>query len=115
MNVTIAARRTVRFDLPDGSEATETQTQWFDSVWQTPSEVTWRILDSSDPAQAYMDWAMSITSTVSSPVYADDDIWCEHEPVGTVHSHPGEEHCAELAHWINNVRSRGFDIKWTAS
>jgi hypothetical protein len=113
MNVMIAAQRTVRFDTPVGVEGTETQSEFF-GAWQTPTAVTFGILNSPDPAQVYMDWVMSTTSTVSTPVYADDDLWSEREPVSTEDSHPGEAHCAELAEWIDNVHSRGFDVKWTA-
>lgn len=113
-NIVISAIRTVRFDRPDGTEGTDTQSVYFDA-WQTPTGVTREIVTASDPLAVYINWITVNDAMVSDPVYAEDDIWCEREPVDTKEYWRGRAHIAELLEWIESVKSRGFTVQWESN
>ena len=84
----------------------------YNSVWQTPTEVTYQIKGSEDPIQAYKDWVMTQEGCVyTDSVYAEDDIWCEREPIGTVTVDPRTQHLDEFEMWIRHMEEQGYTIE----
>lgn len=88
------------------------QCDYFDPVYQTPTAVTQRIMASTDPAAEYKRWVLeTFTRTELENVYADDDVFCENEPIGTRVVNLAEQHCAAFNSWINLMTTAGYDIK----
>jgi hypothetical protein len=112
MNILITASRKVTFKKKDGKRGGEIQTVKFDAL-QTPTEVTFKILHSADQAKTYIDWVLAECSQDHiSPVYAEDDIFQEGEPVGTEVWNHGKEHVEEFRAWIKDVEENGFTVKF---
>ena len=92
--------------------AIETQSMYFTSVWQTPTEVTYQIKGSEDPIQAYKNWVMAQEGCVyTDSVWADDDIWHECEPIGTVTVDLRAQHMDEFELWIRHMEQQGCTIE----
>ncbi len=112
MNILITATRKVTFKKKNGRRGSEIQTVKF-REWQTPTQITYDILASKDPAQTYIDWILRDCSLdIETPVYAPADIWEEDKPVGTRVWNAGKEHVAEFRAWIEQVEEDGFIVKY---
>lgn len=111
MNVFITATREISFKKPDGTKGIDTQTKKFDA-YQTPTSVTYEIVNSSDPKRAYIDWVLKtfIDRDEQEPVYAEDDIFCEGEPVRFDVYNPGQEHVREFNEWCKLMEEEGYRI-----
>jgi len=79
-------------------------------VWQTPTEITYQIMQSSDKMQAYIDWVLSISKDVEEKVYAEDDIFGKRDPIATRIINHGEDHIERLFDWCNNVAYAGYEL-----
>jgi len=88
---------------------TDTQVEYV-TVWQTPTNVTYDIVNSPDPIVAYIDWVKSVSNDVQEPVYADDDIFHEEEPIGTETFNPGLLHIKDFEHAVQNLGNDGYTI-----
>jgi hypothetical protein len=111
MNIYISAFRTIRFTRKDGTEGSDMQEVRFDSR-QTPTKVTYNILHSDDPAQAYIDWLRSNSVDEVIPTYAEDDHWCEGVPTGSYVFNAHEEHIKEFQEWLLHVEAEGFTVQY---
>ena len=90
------------------------QTQYVDYrfTWQTPTEVTGRIMQATDRKQAYIDWVMSTsTDWVVSITYAEEDVFCDN-PIGTEVYNSGKEHIDDFTAWCNYMETNGYEIKF---
>ena len=80
--------------------------------WQTPSDVTRKIMASADPVQAYKDWILTECSIdVETDVFAEDDIFQERDPIGKEVFNAGKEHVAEFEQWLNMCSEEGFEVR----
>lgn len=111
MNVYITAEREITFRKRNGETGTDTQTVKFDA-WQTPTKVTYEIVGSTDPARAYINWIESRSRDEQVPVYAEDDIFGENEPVGYEVYNAGKEHVQTFREWVAEVEEDGFTVKF---
>lgn len=109
-NIHIIAKRLISFANGHRIQCEEVQEVYVD-VWQTPTAATREMMASADPVQAYKDWVISRSQDRQEPVYADDDIFCEGEPVGTTTVNEGREHIARLEAEIAELAERGFMIE----
>lgn len=108
----ITASRKVTFKNKAGKRTGGIQNGEFRAL-QTPTQITYDILASKDPAQTYIDWVLRDCSRdVVEPVYAEDDIWQEGKPVGTRVWNSGKEHVEEFRAWIKDVEENGFTVKY---
>lgn len=57
-------------------------------LWQTPTRVTERILDSDDPVTEYEKW------------------------VKTLKNPEGKEHVQELKRWLSRRKEEGWEVEW---
>jgi len=80
-------------------------------VWQTPTDVSRDIHKAKDVVQAYFNWVLSVSEEIEKPVYADDDIFCEKEPIKYEKYHPGKEHIEELKDEFDVLKKEGYKIK----
>lgn len=79
--------------------------------WQTPSEVTRQIMASPDREQAYKDWILRECSEDQEMyVFAEDDIFCERDPVGKEFFNPGKEHIAAFDEWLQMCEEEGYTV-----
>jgi len=86
------------------------QSDYFECL-QTPTKVTYVILESSDPKAAYTEWVlMNFGEDEIGDVY-DFNVSMD-EPVGTKVVNFGKDHIEELERWINYHEKRGWNIKW---
>lgn len=78
--------------------------------WQTPTEVTYKIIAQDDPLQAYCDWVRIVSVDEEVPVY-DDDTFLE-EPIGFRTCNAGEEHIAYLQAEVKQLIEEGWEISY---
>lgn len=82
------------------------------NVWQSPTRVTMRIMDSPDPVQAYKTWILEECSEDQfMPIYADDDIFGEREPIAKEVYNPGKEHVESFEEWIKVCEEEGYTVQ----
>lgn len=79
--------------------------------WQTPTEITHKIMDSDDKIAAYKEWVLSISKDVEHNIYHIDDIFGEGEPIGKTTVNAGKEHVADFENWIRSVTLEGYDVQ----
>jgi len=108
MNIIFVAQREVTVNR---TGKTSVQEEEFDCVWQTPTNVSYDIKNSADPIQAYKDWVMTFSEDKEWPIYADDDIWCEKEPIGFDIINDAKYHIERLENWIKVMEEEGFTIQ----
>lgn len=109
MNISFEAVRYIKV-LSTG-EITSQITRWSEA-YQTPTNVTREIIKSSAPFQAYCDWVINTYSTdIQVPVYAESDIFCEKEPIGSEVHNYATEHIAEFKQWIETTHAAGYIIE----
>lgn len=87
------------------------QTIYFNE-WQTPTRVTYEIIRSKNPIQAYKDWVLTECSRDEKlPVYADDDFLQERDPVRIEVYNAGKEHVAQFEEWIREAEEQGYTVE----
>jgi hypothetical protein len=109
MNVYITARREVVV-VKTGEKSV--QTEHFDAL-QTPTKVTYEIVGSANPIQAYKDWVRETGKECEREelVYADDDIFCERDPIGTEMYNPADSHLEDFDHWLESMEKNGYEVQ----
>jgi hypothetical protein len=81
------------------------------SVWQTPTEASRSIIESVNPIEAYMSWALwQYPVDDDRYIYAPDDIFEEGPPIGTVKINYGEEHVKVIRETISGLQKEGYEI-----
>jgi hypothetical protein len=112
MNVYITASRKITFKKKNGQRGGGIQTVKFDA-WQTPTNVTYEIVKSADPQQAYTNWILTERSQDEDVlIYAEDDIFGEYVPVGRKTYNPGKEHVEKFREWVQEVEEEGYTVKF---
>jgi len=112
-NLVIYAEREIFYKHPETGELVpETQTEYWRDEWQTPTADTDRILASADPLEAYIEWARSVSKSLTQFVYAEDDVFCVGEPIGTEMYNPADDHIEGLQAWVELQRRQAFVIKF---
>ena len=76
------------------------------NLWQTPTEVTRRLLQEKDTLAAYCDWVLSSSVEYELKIYAEDDIWQERDPIGVEVCNDGKDHIESLLEWVNESIER---------
>lgn len=112
MNVIIIATRKISFKKKNGEMHDSVQMETF-RAWQTPTKITYEILESQDPTQAYIDWILRERSRDEElPLYADEDFLGIGEPVGTQIVNEGKEHVEEFLTWVKQVEEEGYMVEF---
>lgn len=86
-----------------------TQEIIFEDVWRTSTHVTMEIIK-GDPIQAYKDYIISQSEDQELPVYDENDIFCEYDPVGVDIYNAGKEHLAQFEEWLKMCDEEGFTV-----
>ncbi len=81
------------------------------NVYQTPTKVTRQLLASNDVIQAYKDWVNSYRAEYEDPVYHEDDIFEEGEPIGFVTVCNEDEHIKSLDEFLKRCENEGYTIE----
>lgn len=110
MNVYIVAEREVQVNI-GGKIITDIQCTRFDAV-QTPTKVTYDIVKSENPLEAYIDYVKSRSSIQKVPVYAPDDIFGEREPIRFEDYDWSTSHIEGFRAWVVEMTSKGYEIKF---
>lgn len=87
----------------------ETQTVKL-SVWQTPTDVTEKIIKSADPLEAYLEWVLRVSVDYQLPVFAPDDIFGERDPIRYETENPGKDHVKALRENVKALQRQGYEI-----
>jgi hypothetical protein len=111
MNICIIAQRVISFKKKDGTRGEDIQTLTFGAL-QTPTKVTYGILESDSPIQAYTDWVLGNSEDQTIPIYAESDLFSDGPPVGVETYNVGKEHVERLLEWLSTVDEQGFTIKF---
>lgn len=107
MNVFFEATREIQV-IKTGRVEIQTATR---SVWQTPTKVTYAIMESPNPIEACKAWVLTQGQNIKIPVYADDDFWEERGPIGFREYNEAEEHVRELDQWLKDMEEGGWTVK----
>ena len=114
MNLHVAGVRTATV-MVKGQPKTIPDRTDFD-LWQTPTEVTRRILAHptfGEQHAAYADWVRNQPCLREDlPVYAPEDIFGDGPPIGTRRYDPAEEHLASLATWLHGCADEDFEVSF---
>lgn len=108
-NVAIIASREIFFKKKNKTQGQETQTICFNAI-QTPTEVTHKIIESLSPLSSYKDFVKSLRQVELIPIFADDDLFGDGEPIGFQEYDWVEEHLKSLDAWIMHCEDQGFSI-----
>lgn len=108
MNLEIIAEREVYIPKTGKSDI---ERRYY-SVWQTPTKVTFKILESENPCESYIEWVRSISKDCEEDIYEDGDIFHEKEPIGKRVVNSGEDHIKGLLEWFQEMNSEGYEIKY---
>lgn len=95
------------------TENIEIQSQYL-HVWQTSSKQTASIISSEDPLQAYVNYVMSISKDETNPIYAENDIFRENDPIGTEVVNYGKLHIKQLKDYMSILEKDGFEFTYEA-
>jgi hypothetical protein len=107
MNIYFLAEREIFVPGIDKS----TKQKKYIHVWQTPTNVTYEIVKAKDPIKAYFEWVLKVSEEETRPVYAEDDIFNEREPIGQETFLPGKVHIEELKICFDSLKKDGYTIK----
>lgn len=112
MNIMISATRKISFTKKNKKRGTERQTIVFDAM-QTPTTQTYKIFNSPDQIQAYIDYIMEFCSEYEFevPVYGQDAVFGEEAPVYIDTYNYVKEHIKNLKAWIEEVTEAGYKIE----
>jgi len=80
-------------------------------TWQTPTDVTFDIYNAENPVQVYFNWVLSVSAEMEEPIYANDDIFCEREPIRYEKYHPGKIHIEEFKSTLAILEKEGYKVK----
>ena len=108
MNLLVEAERDVIVCFNNQHDVQRTSFE----VWQTPTAVTYTILESSDPAGWYKAWVLENSQDEIWNIYADDDIFEEREPVDTTVYNPGREHVEQFDAWLKEMEENGWTVRY---
>lgn len=108
MNLHLSGKREVTVNK---TGAVSNQTIDF-NLYQTPTTVTRAALASGDPKGAYVIYVKSVSKDVQEPVYAEDDIFCESDPIGFEIHNAGNDHLKELEEFLVMCDSEGYTVEF---
>lgn len=110
MNLRVEAERDVIVCFNNQHDVQRTSFE----VWQTPTAVTYTILESSDPAGWYKAWVLENSRDEDMITYAEDDPLCEREPVETTVYNAGREHVEQFDAWLQKMEENGWTVHYSA-
>ncbi len=111
MNVYIVAEREISYKKKNGKTGSDVQRVKFDAI-HTPTTVTYNIVGSADPKQAYIEYVESNSSPVKEPIHAPGDIFCERDPIGFRDHDWTVEHIKEFHAWVTKVEDQGYTVQF---
>ena len=107
-NLRIFAEREIEV-VKTGARQTQHVNYWH--TWQTPTEVTKKIMQATNRKQAYIDWVLSISKDEIVNTYEYADVFCDN-PIGTKVYNAGKEHINDFIKWCNYMEKEGYEIKF---
>lgn len=84
------------------------------SLRQTPTKVTYKILESENHLQSYIDWINEDRVERQEPIYHDHDIFEEGEIIGYKTVCISDYHLQHLREFIAKSEADGYDIEFFA-
>jgi len=82
---------------------------------QTPTKVTYEIYglgDFQSMLASYFEWVMSGSSDEVEPVYADDDLFSEREPIKYITVNYGKLHVEGIIKELTEYMNSGYEFKF---
>jgi len=80
------------------------------NVIQTPTDVTYKIMKAENKMEEYENYVTSVSEDDEVPVFAEDDVFQEGDPIGYETVNEGEEHLVELHNEVTHYTNKGYDI-----
>ena len=105
MNIHFEATRQIKVIKTD---KIEDQTIFFDAV-QTPTDVTYQIINSKDPFQAYRDYVLELCQDYEAEIFDPDDFWCDN-PIGKEIRNDGPELVQRFDDWLKSAEEAGYTV-----
>lgn len=107
MNIAFEATRKIKVLKTD---KIETQTTYFREVIQTPTNITYQIVNSKDPYQTYRDYVLEACQDYEAEIFDDDDLWCE-RPLGREVRNNGPDYVKMFDEWLLAMQEAGYDVE----
>jgi hypothetical protein len=110
MNILITANREIRV-----VKTGKTTLQFIKfNAWQTPTSVTYDILNSSNKIEAYKNFirAESVNMDIDESLFDEDDILEEREPIGKRIYNPALHHIELFDEWLNMCSEEGYTVEF---
>jgi len=110
MNISLSASLKGTFTSDDNKIVKPYNILHYFDCWQTPTKVTYEILESEDPKKTYIDWIISVSVDREINIYAEDDIFNLKPPIGTEIYNPAKGHIKELEEFLEDYKD--YQIEW---
>lgn len=108
MNIAFSASRKIY--IP-GIDKHDIQTTYFKGVWQTPTDVSYKIKRADDSYQAYRNWVLTVSEPCQEPIYGPDDVWNEGPIIGYETFHAGADHIKDFDSWLLAMQEEGYTVE----
>lgn len=109
MNINLEGTRKVKVLKTARIEEQRTKAR----LWQTPTDVTHKILKAENKFDVYAEWVMSIRRDYEENVYASfEDRIARRNPIGTRVVHEGKDHLREIENWMNDAEADGYELEF---
>ena len=86
------------------------------NLWQTPSKVTWKVLEEmktfSEQVKAYKEWAKSVSQLQEVATYHPDDDYCEGELISVKMIDESEEHFENFDRFVDECNKGGYILEF---
>jgi len=107
MNIRISATREVMV-IKTGEKSSE---QIYFDCWQTPTKVSYDIIEKENPVEAYKQWVLDKNCVDTYDIFEPDDIFNERNPIGEKTINYSEVHVNVLNEWIEDCEKGGYTIE----
>lgn len=112
MNVYITAVRKA-FSFNKKGEKIEFEDHRKFNAWQTRTKVTMQIIEMGEielQIKEYKKYIYSLREVKTQPIYAEDDIFGEREPIRYEEYCIADEHLQDFEEWVSDMDEQGFTI-----
>lgn len=108
-NIHIIGTRRITYTDGKGCQQADKQEIKF-PCWQTPSEVTRKIMATYSPIAEYQAWIRSQARVEKIGIYREDDIFCEGPVIGYDTLCEADIHIEKLNGWLEMCNEEGFNV-----
>lgn len=115
MQLCISAERPAYAKNAAGETVTFTDVRPFSTYWAT-NDIIRIIINSTDPANAYIAWVMMEFSEVEEfEIFAEDDLAREGPPVRIEYVNEAANYVVKFNQWLHDMAVEGYTVRYYAT